>query len=169
MVAILSTGDELKMVNVTPSKYINFFSFLNTKIVRVVELLPLTDIFFLHSQYHGYWWLGDGRTQAISSHDIDIMCLGYSSFSTRGVKGQLQLTHLAKWLYVYTDLKVNRFHSYILKLLLEVINSRGFESSYHGTVNLNRRTRGRLSSLVFSARTPYTHTAISHYLYKWYE
>ena len=34
------------------------------------------------SQYHGCWWPGDGRSQTISSHGIDLV-LEYSGISTR--------------------------------------------------------------------------------------
>ena len=37
------------------------------------------------SQYHGGWWLGDARSQGISSHDIDLFIPEYSSLSTRMV------------------------------------------------------------------------------------
>ena len=29
------------------------------------------DVPILHSQYHGWWWPGDARIQAIINHDID--------------------------------------------------------------------------------------------------
>ena len=40
----------------------------------------------LHSQYHGCWWLGYGRSQGISSHGFDLVILECSSFSIRKVK-----------------------------------------------------------------------------------
>ena len=39
------------------------------------------DLLILHSQYHGFWWPGDSRSQGISSQGIDPVFLEYSSFS----------------------------------------------------------------------------------------
>ena len=43
------------------------------------------DLFILHSPYHGCWWLGDLRSQAISSYDIDLVLTACSNPSPRRV------------------------------------------------------------------------------------
>ena len=40
------------------------------------------DLLILYTQYHGCWWPGDARSQAINNHGIDLICLEYCSFST---------------------------------------------------------------------------------------
>ena len=39
-------------------------------------LMEESDPTNLHtvSQYHSYWWIGNVKSQAISSHDIDLIC-----------------------------------------------------------------------------------------------
>ena len=49
------------------------------------------DLFILHCQYHGCWWPHDGRSQGISTLDIDFDILEYSCFSTRGIN--LKMNH----------------------------------------------------------------------------
>ena len=49
------------------------------------SLMEDQGFFILQSQYHGCWWPGDRRNQGISSHDVGLVCLEYSSFSTRSV------------------------------------------------------------------------------------
>ena len=54
---------------------------------NMCSLLKLTpgegkDIYTTNSQYHGCWWLGDTRSQRISSEGIDLVCPESSSFST---------------------------------------------------------------------------------------
>ena len=45
-----------------------------------------TRISVFHSQYHpSCWWSGDLRSQGISSHGVDLVCMEYSSLSTTGV------------------------------------------------------------------------------------
>ena len=43
------------------------------------------DLIIWQSQYHGYWWPVDSRSQGISSHGIDLALLKYLSRSTRKV------------------------------------------------------------------------------------
>ena len=43
------------------------------------------DLSITHSQYNGCWCPGDTSRQGISSHGIDLVLPGYSSFSTRGI------------------------------------------------------------------------------------
>ena len=49
--------------------YLHLSSFLYTKLMQVVDILPHGIL--LDSQYHGCWWPGNVRNQAISSHVID--------------------------------------------------------------------------------------------------
>ena len=43
------------------------------------------NLFILHSKCHGCWWLGDARSQGISSHGIDLVHQVKSSLSARRV------------------------------------------------------------------------------------
>ena len=51
--------------------YLHFISFLHTDMTQVVEILlhKNIDLPTIHSQYHGYWWPGDARSQGISNRD----------------------------------------------------------------------------------------------------
>ena len=49
--------------------YLQFLSFLHTNMTQVVEIV-------LISQYQGFWWPGDTRSQGISNHDSDLVKLG---------------------------------------------------------------------------------------------
>ena len=57
--------------------YLHFVSFLHIDTMQVVEILPQIrqNLPILHSQYHGYWFPGDVRSQGISSHDIELVKL----------------------------------------------------------------------------------------------
>ena len=43
------------------------------------------NLFILHSQHYGFWWLGNARIQFISSHGIELGILEYSECSPRRV------------------------------------------------------------------------------------
>ena len=52
--------------------YLHFLAYLNTEMAQVVEILPDgRQGPFYPTHYHVYWWPGNGRSQAISSHGID--------------------------------------------------------------------------------------------------
>ena len=42
--------------------------------------------FMRHSQYRGCWWLGNRRSQVISSYGTDLVCLEYLVFSIRQIE-----------------------------------------------------------------------------------
>ena len=44
------------------------------------------NINIAHYQYHDWGWSGDAKSQGISNHDIDLVILEYSCFSTRMVQ-----------------------------------------------------------------------------------
>ena len=44
------------------------------------------NLFSLHSHYHGCWWLGDTRSQGISSHGIEQIISEHPSFNILSVK-----------------------------------------------------------------------------------
>ena len=68
-------------------KYVYIFlTYLNTKMLQVLETLPhpeKNDMFIVYSQYHGCWCLGDARNQGICSHRIDQVIPEYAGFGTR--------------------------------------------------------------------------------------
>ena len=45
------------------------------------------NIHIAQSQYHGCLWLGGGKSQGISSYDIDLICSESSSLHTRRSQG----------------------------------------------------------------------------------
>ena len=49
---------------------------LTLKHLRSLNFTSKDDKFIhsAYSQYHSYWWPGDARSQAINSHDIDLVC-----------------------------------------------------------------------------------------------
>ena len=54
--------------------------------VQVIEILVASGQNFLHSLYHGCWCSGNTIYQGISNHDIDLILMGCSKFSTKQVK-----------------------------------------------------------------------------------
>ena len=53
-------------------KNMHFISLI-TQVAQAVEtILKEKDLFVVHSQYYGWWWLGDARSQGISCHGIDL-------------------------------------------------------------------------------------------------
>ena len=60
-------------------KHKNHLTFLNDEMVEVVEILHMenNDLFILHIQQHSCWCPGDARSQFISSHGIDLVCVEY--------------------------------------------------------------------------------------------
>ena len=69
--------------------HLQYLSFLNAEIVKEIDILHYlsirTNSLILHSQYHGCWWPGDGRSQGITSHNIDLIVLEYYGFTTRRI------------------------------------------------------------------------------------
>ena len=53
--------------------------------LRIVDILPHDCLSC--SQYHGCWWPGDARSQAINSHDIDLVLTEYFGHSITRVNG----------------------------------------------------------------------------------
>ena len=58
---------------------------LISKVWRYLKsfLVKDNDLFMLHIQYHGYWWLGNTWSQGISSHGTDLVVQEYSWFCIR--------------------------------------------------------------------------------------
>ena len=58
---------------------LQFIVFLHTDVTQVVEIRldrgQVPTHFTYNSQYHGWWWPGDARSQGISNHDIDLVKL----------------------------------------------------------------------------------------------
>ena len=87
---------------VLENKYMFFFLFsiiFNTQRSQAVPILSHggKDLFVSHGQYHGTWWLNGASHQGISSHDIKIIILNYSSFSTIGFKSFFKLVKKSLW------------------------------------------------------------------------
>ena len=79
----------VQFISVNIETNLHFLSFLNTEMEQIVEILPINNnkhLFAHHSQYPGCWGFGGTRSQGISSHDIDLVILEYSSLGTRAVK-----------------------------------------------------------------------------------
>ena len=62
-----------------------FYHFSIAKWHRLLKyfLMGDNDLSVLHNQCHGCWWPGDARGQSFSSHCIDLVLIGYFSFSIR--------------------------------------------------------------------------------------
>ena len=61
------------------------FSVLSQHKAATRSLMKYKNLFILHCQYYGFWWLGNARIQFISSHDIELDILKYHGLSTRRV------------------------------------------------------------------------------------
>ena len=56
-----------------------------------------------YSQYHGYWWPGDARSQGIIKHATDLLHLEYSSPSTTRVNRENRIHTKCRWISNKTD------------------------------------------------------------------
>ena len=55
----------------------------NQKIFVILNHVENKHPYILHSQYLGCWWPGDGRSQDIGSHDIDLLLLKHADWNNR--------------------------------------------------------------------------------------
>ena len=56
-----------------------------TQVEEIPSNMEDRNMFILQSEYHGCWWPGNARSQAISSNNIDLVIPDYSSFLNKGI------------------------------------------------------------------------------------
>ena len=98
----------------------NYFSTLRWQRYLKFYLMEDKDLFILHSQYQGCWWLGYLRSQGISSKGIKLVLPEYYGFSTRKVntlRPRQNGRFPNRTLYLQNIPTCHWYHSYMLAVV----------------------------------------------------
>ena len=94
-------------------------SFLDIEMPQKGEMLCLKhkDLHILSTQYHGYWWPGDARSQGISGNGIELVLQEYHSLNTRRVNHthSSMVSHPGSiiWSFWYSEPNINGQWNYM--------------------------------------------------------